>query len=131
MIFEVYADGGCNNATKSNAYFSFAVFHRDIEKYRKHKKLPEVKTSNVAEYTALISSLEYIHRFQDRNRLLPVWHVFMDSQVIVFQTLGIYSVSQEHLIPLNRRARDLLLAPNLEISLNWIPRKEIFKRLGH
>lgn len=78
----------------------------------------ETMTNNVAEYTAVITALEYIAtEYPDADATL-----FGDSQLIIRQLTGQYAVRSARLRPLWQRARSLL--DDLDVTLEWIPREE-------
>ncbi len=60
-------------------------------------------TNNVAEYSALIRGLE-----EARGLGGARIHVYTDSELMARQINGIYRVKTEHIIPLYRRAMQLL-----------------------
>jgi ribonuclease HI len=58
-------------------------------------------TNNVAEWSALVEGLEYItNNFGSASQVA----VFLDSELVVKQVLGIYKVKQPHLKPLFTKA---------------------------
>lgn len=61
------------------------------------------KTNNYAEYSALLSALEYA-----RDHSIPSLRVVSDSEVVVRQMQGTYKVTKSHLKLLNERARQLV-----------------------
>ncbi len=75
-------------------------------------------TNNVAEYRALIAGLE-------KGGELGVTHieVRLDSELIVRQIEGRYRVKNAGLVPLHRKAVDLL-AGFSSFSIKHVPRKE-------
>lgn len=77
-----------------------------------------VATNNVAEYQALIRALEVARPFHaDRVE------VRADSQLLIRQLEGRYKVKHEGLVPLFRRARELL-ADYDEVDLLHVRREE-------
>jgi ribonuclease HI len=75
-------------------------------------------TNNVAEYQALIIGLELALQFSPQRLLVQ-----MDSELIVRQLSGRYRVTSSHLLPLFRRARELL-ASFKEAHVAHIPREK-------
>lgn len=66
-----------------------------------------VKTNNFAEYTALISALEWcIKNIKDHSNY--DLHIFSDSELVVRQLRGEYKVKSRDLLHLNEKARQLL-----------------------
>jgi ribonuclease HI len=77
-----------------------------------------VATSNVAEYTALIRGLEVA-----AEHGAPRVEVRADSQLLIRQLEGRYRVKNAGLIPLHRRANELLAA-YAEVDLQHVPRED-------
>ena len=75
-------------------------------------------TNNVAEYRALIATLEYA-RNEYPGR--PV-DVHGDSQLTIRQMTGEYAVRSDTIRPLWREAKSL--ARQLDVSFQWVPREE-------
>jgi ribonuclease HI len=75
-------------------------------------------THNVAEYTGLIKSLEWIQA--NRNeREIEIWG---DSQLVIRQLTGEYKVRSPRVAPLNQRANSLL--KGFKWTAKWIPREK-------
>jgi ribonuclease HI len=75
-----------------------------------------VATNNVAEYTALIRALEVAAEFE-ATRV----EVRADSQLLIRQLEGRYRVKNAGLVPLHRRAQELL-RPYPEVDLQHVRR---------
>ncbi len=75
-------------------------------------------TNNVAEYAALLAALERVADFPPR----PV-EVRSDAELLVRQLTGVYRVRARHLLPLWRRARELV-ATLPEVTIRHVPREE-------
>ena len=75
-------------------------------------------TNNVAEYQALLHGL----RFALAKGATTV-EVFSDSELLVRQLEGRYRVKNAGLVPLHRRATELL-QPYAEVDLQHVPREE-------
>jgi ribonuclease HI len=75
-------------------------------------------TNNVAEYTALIEALEYVHEHAPTAQIT----VRGDSQLVIRQLTGEYRVRSERLRPLWQEASHL--ARDLDITFEWIPREQ-------
>jgi ribonuclease HI len=75
-------------------------------------------TNNVAEYTAAIKALEYLESVGFRGSV----EVMGDSQLVIRQFTGEYSVKSAHLKALHERLKSL--AKNFErVSFEWVPRE--------
>jgi ribonuclease HI len=69
-------------------------------------------TNNVAEWTGLLMALEYLSKNHSEDNC----HIFMDSQLVMFQMLNKWKVKQDHLKPLKSQADKF--AKNIKI-LNY------------
>jgi len=77
-----------------------------------------IATNNVAEYTALIRALEVATEFE-ATRV----EVRADSQLLIRQLEGRYRVKNAGLVPLHRRAQELL-RPYPEVDLQHVRRED-------
>jgi len=75
-------------------------------------------TNNIAEYTALIKALE-----KAIKEKVESVKIYGDSQLVVYQINGIYSVRSERIIPLYEKAIELLKHFK-RWKISWIPREE-------
>ncbi len=75
-------------------------------------------TNNVAEYKALTIALK-----ETRELKADIVEIYMDSELIVKQIMGIYKVKTEHLYPLYSEVRNLL-SEFRDYTIQHIPRKE-------
>src|SRR5438067_319375 len=109
----VYVDGaGCRPDCSGSGY---AWKRLDTNKHRVFWK--DGLTNNEAEYRAVISALK---------RLPPACKVEIrsDSQLVVYQFAGKYSVRDPKLKRLLRRVHTLIAERGLEVQLVWIQRSE-------
>jgi ribonuclease HI len=67
-----------------------------------HKEVIGIATNNEAEYRSLIKSLELASKYTDNEVVMN-----MDSEFVVRQMSGRYSLKAKNLVPLFRRAKDL------------------------
>ena len=77
-----------------------------------------IATNNVAEYTALIRGLEAAAEFG-----APRVEVRADSQLLIRQLEGRYRVKHAGLVPLHRRAQELLQGYR-EVDLQHVRRED-------
>ena len=98
---EIYADGGSRgNPGPSGAG---AIITIDGKTQATISSFVGHTTNNVAEYTGLVLALEKAVELG-----IDDVHVFMDSELVVKQMLGIYRVKNEKLLPLFVKARGLV-----------------------
>ena len=99
-MIDVYCDGASRgNPGPSSIGVSI---QRDNLEISSISKTIGRETNNFAEWTSLISALEECIRLNE----LDV-KVYMDSELVVKQFLGIYKTKHENLIPLKNRVLEL------------------------
>lgn len=116
----LHCDGGCNNHTHSGGYGSFKA--GDHLERLTH---PTAKTSNEAEYLTLLAALRWLGANASGER----WVILSDSQLVVNQVAGFWQ-ARAHLKPLCAEAKRLYFGLE-NVRLQWTPRAEIAKVLGH
>jgi ribonuclease HI len=77
-------------------------------------------TNNLAEYQALIKALEAFKALRLDNWDMLTIHG--DSQLVIYQLSGLYSVKSQLLIPLYRQVKELL--QDMRYKLEWVPREQ-------
>lgn len=88
MHLSIYTDGGSQN-NPGNAAISFVIYG-DGKLLSQYSKKIGIATNNVAEYTALITALDYV-----KNMGIPrieEIRCFSDSQLMVRQLNGEYKI---------------------------------------
>ncbi len=118
MNLKIYCDGG-SRGNPGPAACAFIVFSEDHKMLHQEGKFLGAATNNMAEYSAVILSLEYLKSQNSLN--LPIVF-FLDSQLVVSQLNGLWKVK-------NPKIRELIfkihsLAVNLPISYHHIPRAQ-------
>src|SRR4051812_44365134 len=84
-------------------------------------------TNNVAEYTALITAMEEAQRLGAKRI-----RIRGDSELVVRQMTGVYRVKHPDLIPLHRRAKDLMAEFDAAtVEHNNREKNELADRLGN
>jgi ribonuclease HI len=115
-----YVDGLCEPVNPMGiASYGFIIYSAK-RKVAEGRGVVRAKytSNNVAEYTACISALEKAKELGFKRIL-----VCSDSQLLVNQLNGNYSVRAEHLIPLYQKAQKLIESFE-EAKFTWIPRSE-------
>ena len=125
MNLTVYTDGASRgNPGKSGA----GIFI--IDEYNKKtislKQYLGILTNNEAEYRALIIALEYLAEFTNTPGRFNI-NFLSDSQLLINQINGIYSVKSPNIIPLYNKAKKLIENLNAAYSFKHIPRTLNFK----
>lgn len=119
-----YIDGGYDNVNKRNGYCSIKIYDGDKRLYYGNKiPLEDVESSNQAEYSALILCLTYIGMYYAGKEV----EIFTDSQLLFYQMSGEWQIHNPKLLELKHKVDGI----KVPFKLNWIPRSQIFKELGH
>jgi ribonuclease HI len=117
------SDGGARGNPGPAA---IGVVIRDTEKIleKYSEKLKGNLTNNVAEYRALIKALELAKKYT-KDELT----CFLDSELVVKQMLGEYSVNDKKLIPLFLTVQKLQENFN-KINYKHVPRSDKFQKIA-
>jgi ribonuclease HI len=125
-MLRVFFDGLCEPENPGGvACYGFVVYRESSVGEKKifedHGVAAEPgpdSTHNVAEYTGLIKSIEWVLANQSDRGL----EILGDSQLVIRQLTGEYKVRSPRMTPLYDRAVSLLEA--FEWTATWIPREE-------
>jgi len=135
-----YFDGGYDNAKKENGYGSFRIEYESWEGYpiviTSTQPYPNVESNNEAEYEAITRLMYFLdglicstHYDSEGTEVM----VYGDSALVINQTIGKWKVSASNLVRYRKEASDQLklLRNNTDVTLQWVEREEIVKKLGH
>lgn len=118
----VYCDGLCEPNPGGIATCGWVVYKGESRIKKSCSLICEGpgSSNNTAEYAAVIRALEWLleKEFQDRRI-----KVRTDSQLVVYQLTGRYSVRSPMIIPLFKKAVELINQFG-SISFEWIPREQ-------
>ena len=120
---KIFFDGLCEPKNPGGiATYGFVIF-RGAVKIMSDSGLAGVPwtpdaTNNVGEYTGLIKALEWVRSHRDDKD----FEILGDSQLVVRQLTGRYSVHSPRLAPLFAEVKRLL--EGCEWTAKWIPREE-------
>jgi len=120
-VIEVFVDGLCEPVNPGGiATFGFVVYKNGV-KVKEYSDLVDSSDSsnNVAEYSALIEALKFLDNEFNEERVV----VKSDSQLLVYQLNGYYSVNAYRIIPLFHKASNLL-RHFPKITVKWVMREE-------
>jgi ribonuclease HI len=130
MNLTVYTDGASRgNPGKSGA--GVLILGENRQKVASLNKYLGISTNNEAEYKALIIGLEYLSTAAGSAEIGEVLFL-LDSQLLVNQMNGVYSVKSANILPLYNKAQKLLkdikeaskLQKNLlKVAFRHIPRE--------
>ena len=125
MNLTVYTDGASRgNPGKSGA--GIFILDEDNKKTISLKQYLGILTNNEAEYGALIIALEYFAELTNTSGKFNI-NFLSDSQLLVNQLNGIYSVKSPNILPLYDKAKKIIANLNAVCSFKHIPRTLNFK----
>jgi ribonuclease HI len=118
----VYCDGLCEPNPGGVATCGWVVYRGEkrIKKHHAFVFYGPGATNNIAEYNAVLSALEWLLQKGHNNRNVTIK---TDSQLVVNQINGSYSVKAVNLVPLYKKAVNLAKEFD-NIEFQWIPRKQ-------
>jgi len=122
----ITVDGGGGEAIEVDCYCSVHLQSNGIEKFFQFDLSEEARTSNEAEYLAVIKGLEEVQKEFPGASVL----VRSDSKLVVMQCRRKWKVKARNLLPL--RNQILQMASAFEsVTFQWISRRETEALLGH
>jgi len=122
----LYFDGAAEPVNPGGvATYGYVIYERIGTEEKKVKSsfgvacepFSDCSTNNYAEYTALVEGLSYLSKIY-KGRVL----VRGDSQLVVRQMNGIYSVRSPRIYPLYKKAMELKSSFS-SVEFQWIPRE--------
>ena len=121
-VFQMFFDG-VSRGNPGHAGAAAAVYETK-QKYRDciwfdSEYIGNSKTNNQAEYSALIVGLEYCARQRFANL-----EICGDSELVIRQLKDEYEVKHKKLVPLYRKARELISSLPCVPKYTWIPREQ-------
>ena len=134
ITVDIFADGGLNSI---GGYGSFKVSERDDNRFlgfsMNYVPLPLAQTSNEAEYYIQLYALDKLFRTIGQNTEVAedfALSLHSDSQLVVNQTAGLWSVHADNLKVLRA---DLLAILNIFGSweITWVQRSVMIALFGH
>jgi ribonuclease HI len=131
-VIDCYCDGGGSNQTKDNFYGSFAFEHMKKGEFEIIRlPFPFGNTSNEAEYLVCIALLEKLLELGPNQDIT----IYADSALVVNQVNEKWAVRADNLRPFHFKAtslkKEIESKYNILVTLTWVSRKVIVKRLGH
>jgi ribonuclease HI len=121
-MIEVWTDGLCEPINPGGTGCAGYVIKKNgkvVEQGSESLGASKDMTNNVAEYSALIRSLQVIKRLGlDKEKIL----LRSDSKLLVSQMKGKWKVRGTRIVPLHSKAAEL--TKGLDIVFHWIPREE-------
>lgn len=121
-MIEVWTDGLCEPINPGGTGCAGYVIKKNgkvVEQGSESLGASKDMTNNVAEYSALIRSLQVIKKLGlDKEKIL----LRSDSKLLVSQMKGKWKVRGARIVPLYSKASEL--AKGLDMIFQWIPREE-------
>jgi len=133
-MVKIYADGGClrQGTPDAEGYGSIRTIGKSDTTIR--YQFPDARTNNAAEYEALLRALSVIDLATRNTAWQGEITIYMDSDLVINQVLGLWKCKASHLVPYRDNARALLaqlISSGIEIKLQWVGNELIKQMLGH
>ena len=124
-IIQVSFDGLCQPFNPGGiACYAFVIMIKDKKQEAQYglaaEPFSDDSSNNVAEYTGVIKSLEWLLQNNCSDKQVIVKG---DSKLVIFQIKGKYKVKAARIIPLYSLSMDLI-SKFKSIDFEWIPREE-------
>lgn len=123
-MITIHTDGG-SRGNPGHAATGVVVYNDATPLFESGEYLG-ITTNNVAEYTAVIRALDWL--IAQRSTLPHVagesLQFKLDSQLVVEQLCGRYSVKQPHILELVRQVRHKLTLLGIPAQFTYVPRKD-------
>jgi ribonuclease HI len=116
-----FTDGGSRGNPGPSAY-GF-VIKNSGEVIHEEGKTIGITTNNVAEYTAVLSALEWFVSNPDKIKEAKTIRAFMDSLLLCQQLKGVYKIKKPHLAAIMHKIREKEHELNIPIIYSHIPRE--------
>ena len=118
-VLKVNIDGACQPNPGQGGIGAYFVINDKAESYS--LPLDGIVTNNIAEYEALIFSLEKII---SRNDVVDQVIVFSDSQLVCMQFNDKWKCKDDKLSLLLKKAKELKMKIDCKFQLTYIPREK-------
>ncbi len=116
-VLEVYTDGA-SRGNPGPAAIGVVFQQQDGPVLCVHLEAIGRATNNQAEYRAVVAALEHCDRWH-----VPRVHLFVDSELVARQLLGLYRVKSQDLLPLYQQAMHLARRRR-EFRVRHVPRTQ-------
>lgn len=116
----VYTDGG-SRGNPGKAAYGFVIYDKEKKPIYSEGKYIGITTNNVAEYSAVLKSLEWL-----RDQQYPLTHIdfFMDSQLVAYQLQGKWKIKNESMRGFVYSIKKLIDELHVHASYTPIPREQ-------
>lgn len=126
----LFVDGGTFDDNPGSAIY-YSVVAKNGSGYDRwiyRKRNDNYKTANQSEYVAIINALDQV---LERGLNGEQIHIHSDSKVMVNQVNGKWRVRDETLRNLYGQVHERLSTISSPVHIQWTPREEIYKVVGH
>lgn len=121
MIYSIHTDGGSRGNPGQAAC---GVVIEEGDKQIGFGKTLGITTNNVAEYSGVISALEYINSKMKQNSKEGIYNFFLDSTLVVNQLNGLFKIKDAKLRVLLTKVRILEQEVGGKITYQYVPREQ-------
>lgn len=118
----IYTDGG-SRGNPGKAAYGFVVMEGEMAIYGEGGPIG-IATNNVAEYEAILKSLEWVMRNREKIGGFSGIIVRMDSLLACQQLKGIYKVKSPHLAEYLIKIKRLEREANIPVQYQHVPREK-------
>lgn len=116
-----FTDGGSRGNPGPSAY-GFVVKENNIILHEEGRTIG-INTNNVAEYTAVLSAIEWLVKNPEVTSGVEKIYGFMDSLLVCQQLKGIYKIKKAHLAAIMHKIREEEHELNIPIVYTHVPRE--------
>ncbi|MHB1645828.1 MAG: ribonuclease HI family protein [Candidatus Acididesulfobacter diazotrophicus] len=128
LNLDIYTDGA-SRKNPGQAGAGIFIKHLNGEIIAEIARYLGITTNNEAEYMAFIIALEYLlneFKIDDDVNLIKI-NFYSDSQLLIRQINGQYSVKSPNILPLHKKASELINKLNkknsISVNFSYIPRE--------
>ena len=117
----IFGDGG-SRGNPGPAAFGFVIYDAEMNIIHKQGTRIGINTNNVAEYSAVISALEWVEK--EGSGSISQIDFFLDSQLVVSQLTGKFRVKHPNMIPLFTKVKHLINRVGVPVTFTAVPRAQ-------
>ncbi|MCL4546598.1 MAG: ribonuclease HI family protein [Deltaproteobacteria bacterium] len=128
LNLDIYTDGA-SRKNPGQAGAGIFIKHLNGETIAEIARYLGITTNNEAEYMAFIIALEYLLnelKIDDDVNLIKI-NFYSDSQLLIRQINGQYSVKSPNILPLHKKASELInklyKKNSISVNFSYIPRE--------
>ncbi len=119
-MITIHSDGG-SRGNPGRAAYGFIITDGENNIVHQEGGYIGVTTNNVAEYTGVVKSLEWVN--EHLKNILKI-NIILDSELVARQMSGIYRVKNENLRPYFNTLKKLEQEIGAEVKYTSVPREQ-------